>query len=194
MVATGPSLTPDVAEDCCGYRTIAVNDAWRLLPWADVLYAADEDWWNIHEGCPEFTGEKWSHVRGDDDHNKIKCAADWDINLIVGAYRDGFSTKDGLIHYGSNSGFQAINLAMQFGATRIVLVGFDMQPVDGKRHFFGDHPAPLRNGTPYTKFIPHFEKAAKLLPAGIEIINATPGSALTCFKRMALNEALSAAA
>ena len=42
ILATGPSLTPDQAEYAKGKaRVIAVNDAWRLAPWADILYACD---------------------------------------------------------------------------------------------------------------------------------------------------------
>ena len=42
ILATGPSLTPAQAEYAKGKaRVIAVNDAWRLAPWADILYACD---------------------------------------------------------------------------------------------------------------------------------------------------------
>lgn len=76
-----------------------------------------------------------------------------------------------------------MNLALQFGASKITLLGFDMQPDGNRRHFFGDHPPGLNNGPNYGHFIGAFETAARLLPADIEIINATPGSALTCFPR-----------
>jgi hypothetical protein len=69
---------------------------------------------------------------------------------------------------------------------RVVLVGFDMHGT----HFFGTHPSPLRNTGNFSGFIQRFERAAKSLPYGVEIINATPGSALTCFERLSLVEAL----
>jgi hypothetical protein len=43
-----------------------------------------------------------------------------------------------------------------------------------------------------SRWIRNFERAAKLLPEGIRIINATPDSALTCFPTMPLEEALDA--
>ena len=44
-------------------RVIAVNDAWRLAPWADILYACDGRWWRHHKGVPEFTGSSSRNAR-----------------------------------------------------------------------------------------------------------------------------------
>jgi hypothetical protein len=53
----------------------------------------------------------------------------------------------GAIGWGGNSGFQALNLAVQFGAARIVLVGFDMTRLNGI-HWHGPHPSRLNNPSP----------------------------------------------
>ena len=195
VAGSGPSLTPEVAAACAGLPVIAVNDAYRLLPGAMALYACDADWWRVHDGCPDFAGEKWSsHTvdRNGRDNDKIqnRVAERYGLRLVEGRDGEGFSFEPNVIHYGSNSGFQAVNLALQFGARRVVLVGFDMRLVDGARHFFGDHPAPLRNGGSYTNFIRAFRGAAATLPANVEIVNATPGSALKCFPMMALKDAI----
>lgn len=180
VAATGPSLTPEVAEACRGDLIIAVNDAYKLLPFADVLYACDAAWWDVHKGASGFPGEKWSsHRAGGND--KTQQQQRYGLRLVAGDGKPFFSTDPALIHYGGNSGFQAVNLAIHFGAARIVLVGFDMRDVKGKRHFFGDHPKGLRTSTAYTSFIRSFENAAKKLAPGVEIVNATPGSALKCF-------------
>jgi hypothetical protein len=164
-----------------------VNDAWRLLPWADVLFACDAAWWHFHRGVPAFKGEKWSSHGTSNDKQDVALA--YGLKCISGKQGAEFSTKPGLITYGSNSGFQAVNLAMQFGAARIVLVGFNMQRVGGAMHFFGDHPKGLRNADPI-RFKTYFDQAAKKMPPGVTIINATPDSALQCFPRMALDDAL----
>jgi len=197
VAATGPSLTPEVAKACEGRSVLAVNDAHRLFPWAEILYACDSSWWAVHKGCPGFQGEKWSSHGGPARirHNdKTEAAKRWGLNLIEGRDGHGFCFEPGIIHYGSNSGFQAINLAIQMGATRIILVGFNMGTIDGKRHFFGDHPAGLRNASTYGNFIRAFDRAAKLLPSHITILNATPQSALTCFSKVSLHDALAAIA
>jgi hypothetical protein len=195
VAATGPSLTEAVAERCRqahdaddSVAVLAVNDAWRLMPWADALYACDAAWWTIHNGT-DFTGDKWSshHPNGND---KIELAKRYGLQLVAGKCDKRFSADPGRIHYGGNSGFQAVNLALLFGARRIILVGFNLQPVGGKVHFFGDHPAGLRQQARYERFLPAFSEAAKRLPAGVEIINATPASALKAFPAMTLDDAL----
>lgn len=193
VAGTGPSLERD-ANAVESYRlsgvarVIAVNDAWRLLPSADILYACDAAWWNEYDGVPDFKGERWSSHNELKDE-KSKCAAKWGLNLVRGERRPYFSVDPTRIHYGDNSGFQAINLAIHFGAVRILLVGFDMQIVGGKRHFFGQHPKELRNTNP-SVFIPQFDIAARKLPPNVEIINCTLGSRLKCFPIKSLNEAM----
>jgi hypothetical protein len=193
VAATGPSLTIEVAEACRGFNAIVVNDAYRLMPWADMLYACDELWWRTHKGCPEFHGEKWSShgaIGTSKNNDKTRAAQQFGLNLIEGHCDIGFSLDPEIIHYGSNSGFQAVNIAIHTGADPIILVGFNMQPVKNKRHFFGDHPAGLRNAGDYRSFATHFERAAKRLPKDITILNATPHSALTCFPKVDLHDAL----
>lgn len=179
VAASGPGLTPEVADACRGEHVIAVNDAYRRLPFAEVLFATDAAWWRLHEGCRGFAGERWSShgVRND----KSACAARYGLRLIRGTDVRGFSFDPGLVHYGNNSGYAAVNLALNFGANPIVLVGFDMRAVDGKRHFFGDHPAGIQTGMSFSGWIDRFDDAAKRLPPGRMIINATPNSALRCF-------------
>lgn len=190
VAATGPSLTPEVADMCRGHDVVAVNDAWRLIPWAVAVYACDNKWWSHHKGVPEFTGEKWSSHGPGANNDKRRVAREYGVRLVAGRNEAGFSTDPTYINHGKNSGFQAINLAMHFGARRIVLVGFDMSVRQGKRHFFGDHPQPLGNFGDYRRFVPEFDRAAKMLPPWLQIINATPGSALKCFPYLPLAEAL----
>jgi len=192
VAAPGPSLTVEVADRCRGRRIIAVQDAYRLLPFADVLYGCDARWWDVHHGCPTFPGERWT-CHGDATHNdKRATSIRHGLRVVQGKSADGFSLDPECIHYGSNSGFQGINLAILFGATRIVLVGFDMRMRGGKRHFFGDHPAGLHNISDYQQFVPIFERAARSMPKHIDIVNATPGTALRCFTMESLEHALPA--
>lgn len=196
MAATGPSLTVEAANACAasGWPIVAVNDAYRLLPGAAVLYACDAAWWDVHGGCPGFRGEKWSsHSAGlmAPQNDKAACQARYGLSLVAGADGPGFSLDPDRIHYGSNSGFQAINLAILFGARTIVLVGFDMR---GRTHFFGRHPLPLNqmdeSRPGFERYIRYFVEAATTLPPHVRILNATPGSALTCFPMVTLDDAL----
>jgi hypothetical protein len=191
VAATGPSLTPEVAQACRvpDWHVIAVNDAHRLLPWADVLYACDGPWWAKHNGVHEFAGERWSS-HDDGTNDKSGLAARYALRLVQGAGGETFSRDPAVLNYGNNSGFQAIGLAVLFGASRIVLVGFDMQERDGRRHFFGDHPAPLRNTCDYRAWVRIFHNAARHLGPDVGIVNATPDSAITCWPRMTIAQAI----
>lgn len=192
VTATGPSLTPDVAEACRGFNIVAVSDAYRMLPFADALYSSDARWWNHHHGCPDFAGEKWSSHGNERDNNKIPTAQKYGLHLVRGAADEGFSLDPSRIHYLNNSGCQAIGLAIHFLGQRgrIALVGFDMRVVEGKRHFFGNHPPEMHRETNYRGWFAMIERAAKMLPPQIEIINCTPGSALTCFRMAPLADVL----
>lgn len=189
VAATGPSLTSEVAATCRKSRLpiVAVSDAIMLVPWAEVVYSCDAAWWDSHRGCGWFQGEKWSSHSLKPRNDKTEAQAAYGLRLVAGADRAGFSLDPGLIHYGGNSGFQAINLAILMGAEYVVLVGFDLR---GNDHFFGRHPPELDRGGDRGRFIPAFEDAARMLPGYITIVNATPGSALTCFPMRPLAEAL----
>lgn len=181
IAATGPSLTQvQLARVRGRARLIAVNDAWRLAPWADALYAADEDWISHHQ--PAFRGQKWTQCEAWRDRDGWRWAR--------GIGGDGLSLDPTIIHWGGNSGFQACNLAVHFGIRKLILLGFDMR-IAGKRHFFGDHPGAMNKDSPYRRFIRHFEQSAGCFQAaGVTVINATPGSALTCFPMIELEQAL----
>lgn len=197
VAGSGPSLTLEVAQACRGYPVIAVNDAYRLLPFADVLYACDNEWWDIHGGCPDFAGERWSSHGSPIKNEKRATAARYGLKLIRGGDGEGFARDPGLIHYGEMGGFQATNIALHMigWKGRVALVGFDLGPRDGRRHFFGEHPKGLRSTMTgphgaYEKCIGFFTRAKVMLPPEVEIVNCTHGSALRSFKMMGLAEAL----
>lgn len=197
VAAPGPSLTAEVAHKCRmtrwreGWRIVAVQDSYKLMPFADALYACDAHWWDIHKDCGGFGGERWStHEKSSNE--KLAQARAYGLRLVAGENGDTFSFDPGVIRYGSNSGFQAVQLALLKGCRRIVLVGFDMRRVDGKAHFFGDHPAPCHNRADYQEFTKRFDRAAKSLGPEVQIVNATPGSALRCFPMVTLDDALKA--
>lgn len=185
MAAPGPSLTEAVAEACKGYRVVAVGTAWRRVPWAEVLYHCDAKWWDAHKGAPGFAGEKWS-LHCQKRSPKLEAAEKYGLRLVASRMEKGFSLNPSFIHEGRNSGFQAINLALLMGGNPIVLVGFDMR---GNQHFC-ERPKGLSVPNDYISFVNYFEEAATLLPKDIQILNATPDSAIKGFKRVKLGEAL----
>jgi len=158
-----------------------------MVPWADALYGCDARWWDKHQHCEDFQGVKWStHSKTSCSDDKIEVGEKYGLNLVKGDAGPGFSTDPTVIHYGDNSGHQALNLAILLGSPYIVLVGFDMRHVSGKSHFFGDHPRDLFQRDEYESFAKKFGKA----PDGVTIINATPDSALRCYPMMNLEASI----
>ncbi|MBZ9759480.1 hypothetical protein LB553_01075 [Mesorhizobium sp. CA8] len=101
----------------------------------------------------------------------------------------------GLVGNGGNSGFQALNLAVQFGAKRILLIGLDMS-LSGGVHWYGPNKWPNANNpndSNFKRWIDAFEGSAALLKSmGVEIINCSMNSAIQCFPKRSLEDAIPA--
>ena len=133
-IGGGPSLTDEQVEIVKdNARVIAINDGYIKAPWADVLYGSDAKWWRWHDGCIFFDGLKVAMVGNEDGQGYQNGWQDVlypDIKPMASSGIDGLEVKDSrFLKTGSNSGYQAINLAVHFGAKRIILLGYDMQSV-----------------------------------------------------------------
>lgn len=183
-------------------RVIAINSSYQLAPWADVLYAGDARFWLWYNHAPEFTGTRvamaWNGREGkffrnydQVDHRKVFYLAS------TGFY--GLEEDPRGVREGKNSGYAAINLAVHLGASRVVLVGYDMRSRGSRHHWDarevderllapGDH-AHLVNPPPFELFLPAFQSIIEPLEdLGVEVINCTTGSALDCFPHAELVE------
>src|SRR5262245_37395337 len=105
VAAPGPSLTQEVAERCRGYTCLAIKEAYRLLPWAEVLYGGDPKFWLRTQGCQGYQGERWSSHGSDGNDDKREVAAKYGLRLVRGiSGAHGFSLKPSHVHYGGSSG------------------------------------------------------------------------------------------
>jgi len=187
ILGGGPSLTAEqvAAVSAAGCRILAIKDSIRLAPFADVLYACDAKWWKHYGPTLAYDGPKYALEAG---------AAPWATVLRNAGYSGLELEPDGL-RTGKNSGFQSIGLARHLGAKRILLLGYDMKPgPKGQHHWFGPHPYATAD-PPYRAFLDLFPTLVEpLKAAGVEVINCTPESALTCFPSASLADALAVAA
>lgn len=107
-------------------------------------------------------------------------------------YEPGFPPIGSPLFWGGRtSGHSAIGLAVAMGAKRIGLVAYDMRLVGGREHFHTDYRG-ARDLTIYeNEFVPSFAGwNAAAQASGIEILNCTPGSAVTEFPFADLDEIL----
>ncbi len=190
-IATGPSLTVEDVNACRGRsRVIAINDAHRLAPWADVLYSSDRRWWEFYKGVPGFAGMKYGI--GSAPSKKNGFPPSLGIRVLRNTGYHGLELAHDGLRNGKNSGYAAINLAVHFGATRILLLGYNMAHHGNKAHFFGSHPSGLnQNVNLYPSFLKAFDSIVEpLKAAGVEVINCSRESALNAFPRMLLEQSL----
>lgn len=101
--------------------------------------------------------------------------------------------RPGVVGSGGNSGFQALNLAAQFGARRILLIGFDMHLGSGV-HWYGRNAWRGANNPVTTNLMRWRDgftsQAAVLKRMGIEVVNASADSALRCFEIASIDAVL----
>ena len=155
--------------------TIAINDTFRLAPDASILYAADARWWAHNARILR----RWKGLKAT-AHNSV---TDRSIHILRPTGVSGFDPVPGHVRTGGNSGYQAIHLAAQCGAKRIVLFGFDMHNRHGS-HWHGQHQPPFNNPTRviFGLWIQRFATLVEPLRArSILVVNATPGSDLRCW-------------
>jgi len=181
----GPSLVAEDVDYCHGKAVVvAINDAHRLAPWADCLYSSDQRWWEAYRGVPEFQGLKVGI-------HPLVPGPDWKVTVLRNTGTAGLELTPTGLRTGQNSGAAAINLAVHFGARRILLLGYDMGRTNGQAHWFGNHPDRLRADSPFPAFIQRFRQMVDpLKQLGIEVINCSRHTALDCFPRAALRDVL----
>jgi hypothetical protein len=157
-------------------RIIAVKHAVLLRPDADVLFFAGERPEEIAATClPHFRGQ-YIVVRGR-GHECFPAEAKRVWRTID---HDTWSTDPTAVA-GFDAGTSAINLAMLFGATEIVVIGYDMQ---GGRWFNGEikHYLPQPPETDFLRHLSPLESLGKDAQIkGVQIINCSPISRATAF-------------
>jgi hypothetical protein len=123
VFAPGARLTAEIAESLRGHRTIAVNFAARLAPWADMLVALDL-------GEPEMSELEGFAGMTVCAHEKEGLNA-----LCIGQRCEAVRMPDNRLTIILNSGLEAVRIAYEMGAARIILAGFEPERL---RHFYDD--------------------------------------------------------
>ena len=176
-IASGTSLTKEDVDYCKGKAFVyVINTTYKLAPWADVLYACDEEWWDYHK--PDFAGQRWTINE--------KAADRYNLNLIGHDSSAKFCESE-IIATGNNSGFQVINLAYLQGFRRILLLGYDFK--DSGNHWHGKHPSPLAKNPDMRRWLKHMNDAAPIMESlGLEVVNCSRDSDINCFRKSVITD------
>jgi hypothetical protein len=105
---------------------------------------------------------------------------------------DGLSDDPATLATGGTSGYAALNLAVLKGAKRIVLLGYDYGLIDGQHHYHDAYPWHHQaNDQSWPSWAKQFDAMApSLKELGVDVVNASPSSAISCFAKMSIEDAL----
>jgi len=206
LIATGPSLKQSDVDliRSAGLPAVAINNGFEYAPWADMLYACDNIWWDTYwmdgvlggPGARDFKGIKVGMAHGRDSygrHLQIGALPCPDI-LKLGFGGDfGYDPRPDYVCGNKNSGCMGAQIIAKARAKTILLLGCDCKAGPGEKlHCFGDHPFRVgRNPPPFDDFVRGWNELAEdLFEMGIRVINCSPDSAVTCFPVMSVSQAL----
>ncbi len=188
-IGTGPSLTMDQVDIARqrGFRLFGCNNTAFDVPDLELLYGCNFAWWDEY-WCrvKHHAAEKWT--------TNPLAAKTFGVNHINERYGRGLCTDPGMIHHGHGSGYSLVSMAHKKGATRVLLLGYDLKyavDYDGRnkrigstpRHYFDEYPPRLQHW-PSKRVVDgvHVELVdlyQSIDQQGlIEIINCSPDSAL----------------
>lgn len=181
ILGCGPSLSSvdfNALRGLAWPRVIAINDAIFEYPEADLLYFCDRAWWDGQYGRQSRVPRGTFIVTLENEIAGVK--------RLRNTGPTGFDPDTSCLRHGSNSGYQAMHLAVHLGVKRIILCGFDLRTVDGRLHSMArpeqQAATPVFDQTLREAMLPKFETLVEpLSKMGVQVLNATPGSRLTCW-------------
>ena len=191
-MATGPSLTASQVQvvKSASVRAIAINDMGLQsrginAHWADIWYAADSLFWSTYEAQAQAS----SALKVCAERQPID-AGFVDLLLSVKADHEDKARQfmPGYAISGGHSGFQALQLAISLGASKVVLLGYDCKSQGNKTNYFGVKHGSLNKTSSYKNWPACY--ASLKLPEGVEVVNCTPGSAIKAYRFEEIGECL----
>lgn len=191
LLGGGPTLGGVDLSCLRGRAVIAINSSAALARKFDldgaVLFFMDEAWFSKHKA--DVAGWPGPVITCARAAKRLLPDRVWLI--AKGERRNDFPPVGApVVRWGRSSGHMAVSLAIAMGAVRIVLLGFDMRTVEGRSHHHDDYALPCRDAL-YADFRRYFAGwNAAALAVGVEVLNATPGSALPEFPHVDLGDVL----
>ena len=188
-----PSIYSPYMEAIHKKHVIGVNVAYLLGDWLDIVFFGDIGFFNRHkEALADWPGLRISCSAEADKYNWVKYLRH------DRQHRNGISPNRSMVCWNNNSGAAAISVAVHTGAKRIILLGFDMKLDEkNKQHWHNLYGRGEITDARRLKSLP-FDRHMRSFPAiaedakrmGVEIINASPESAITQFKKVSIKDLL----
>lgn len=185
VVGGGASLIGFDFERLRGRRVFAVNAAGYSVPWADFLVFHDGSFGFRHRALIDA----WAGLVVTTSAHAKEVMPDR-LLRVESEKRDDFRPGVLAVKKGRSSGHTAVSIAVAVGARRIILLGFDGKVTDGRSHYH-DHYEAKNPGIYAKEFVPAWEGwRAAASRIGVQVLNATPGSAIEEFPMVAIDDVL----
>lgn len=153
----------------------------------DALFFTDMNWFEANEVLVRsFRGRVFTVSRA----ARAACDA---VERIENTHRPDFSVGAPPMRDGRSSGHRAVSLAIMLGASRVILLGYDMRidPDTGRSHCHDDYAHTQSDLDYQREFIPSFRDwHQQALAVGAMVLNATPETALDEFPKVRLEDVL----
>lgn len=180
-----PSVYSPYLKPLHDKHIIAVNMAYKLGTWIDIMFFGDPSFWRrFSKELLLFKGLRVTCASSLLNEGGVKSVK---RGRAKGKRPFGISTDPSTICWNNNSGASAINLAVLLGAGRIILLGFDMAlDAQKNQHWHKIYSSkPTAGPSTFRKHLQGFPAiSADLKALGIECINANPESAIVDFPRV----------
>lgn len=185
IICGGTSVTPDMismvreAHAKGEVKVIVINSTYLSVPWADMLFFADERWWKRER---EERPRKLEDFQGFIVTTSLAAKGGHLLRLrkVTPTVEHGLVTdRRDAVALQRTSLQGALNICHHKHVSRIILLGADNRDgPDGRAHFHEEYPWDRRKSTWSVKINQLQWSVLPLRRAGIEVYNASPISTL----------------
>jgi hypothetical protein len=170
IICGGPSVAAQNLALLAGAKVIVINSSLFSYPQADILYFGDRRWWLQHrDAVAAFEGRAVTVADEVQDPRILRMKK---------SPPPGLSQQSDTLMQRRTSATAAINLAVHLGANPIVTLGLDGKATDGRHWHHAPHIWPPKADRFETWMQDLATLADPLRLRGIELLNASPGSAV----------------
>jgi hypothetical protein len=190
IIAGGPSVKTQPVELLQGRKVIAINSSYTVAPRASVLFFNDYGWWLDHRRnvakfagqvittCPGINNAKVLRLRNSRPGRKSPKPVTLSEDPRAVPVRRTCLTG-------------ALNIAFLKGCKSIVVLGADGKAgPNGERNHHAPHTRKCRPAPWDRHYADLAPMAAELRARGVEVLNASPGSAWDLWPVVTLQEAI----
>ena len=205
LIAGGPSVAAQNLELLRDHRVIAINSSWVRAPFADIVFFGDGRWWEAESTCAKRLHRGLSPPAPQYGDSLLASGYAGRIVTCDSSARrfpdrllrlrklppPGLSKDPTAVTMKRTSLTAAINLVVHLGVASIVILGLDGKAAaDGSTHHYHRYVWDQNTGCWAEQRKDLVTLVKPLRDRGIEVVNASPGSAIDLWPIVQLGDYL----